>query len=114
MRRSLLLLFVVSVVFVFSISIAVADCPDGKYDCQVKDLVSGKRHSVGYVTVGTKTKVTIEGISCHVIGGAGAPASRCNSTYPDKCSESCIACMTNPGDAFFDYEGCKDSHGNNK
>lgn len=115
MRRSLLLLLVVSVVFVFSSSVAVADdCPDSKYDCQVQDSTSGKRHTIGHVTVATKTKATIFGIYCHVIGGDKAPAERCNSLYPDKCSGSCIACITNPNDATFDYDGCKDSHGHNK
>lgn len=102
MRRALLCLLGVSVVFVFSISIAVADCDNTTYECKT----SHSGPILGNVTYGNCTYVSWDGIWCHICGKDYGKAARgCNEQHPKQCQGKCMACQNHYDPGCYDVNG---------
>lgn len=103
MKRLLICLLVMVAVFVFSSSIAVADCPDSRYACKRTDNGSW----VGTVRFGNCYKFPA---SCKICGGSYAKVAReCNSKFP-RCEGKCVACKINA--EWQQTRDCWNSNGN--
>jgi len=91
MKRVLLCLVVVAVVFVLSSSCAFAQCQDTTYRCKVRHY---RGEDVGWVTFGNCTYWTPLP-ECIICGkDKGKPAKACNQQHPKRCQGECVACPT--------------------
>ncbi len=102
MKRILLCLVSVAVVFVLASSVAVADCPDTTYRCKIGHY---RGNDCGSVTLGNCTYWHWDGPGCEICGkDKGKPARICNEKHPKHCTGLCVACPEG-GDRCWDVNG---------